>query len=252
MMDRKAPIMAHMVAWYPDKEKSLSVSRAFLDGGVSSIEVQFPFSDPTADGPAIQEACTRALEAGFSVVEGFSTVLHITRRTNVPVFIMSYASPVFAYSVERFVLRAKEVGAAGLIVPDLMPGSDEDLYKMGEKNGLPIVPVVVPSMRDGRFGEIASLNPKYIYAALRGGITGTKTDLTSVSDFLEKVKRTGAEVFAGFGIQQRSQIEQLRGKADMLVIGSAFVNTVRANAHLSENHLYNRIKSQTEQFVYGA
>jgi tryptophan synthase alpha chain len=250
-MDRKAAIMAHMVAWYPDEKKSLTVAEALLSGGVSYIEVQFPFSDPTADGPVIQQACTQALEAGFTTEKGFNLVSRIVQQTTVPLFIMSYAGPVYIYGIERFVKKAQQIGVAGLIVPDLMPGADEGLYEAGEKRGLPIVPVVVPSMLDQRLTLITTAKPDYMYAALRSGITGMKTDLSGVSGFLEKVKESRSTVFAGFGIQSRDQVEKLMGKADALVIGSAFVRIVEQTADCGETMLFEKVQQEAERFVYG-
>ena len=112
-------LMTHMVAYYPDRERSIEVAKAFVDGGARYLEIQFPFSDPSLDGPVIQSACTRALEAGFRVDDGFVLVGEISRFAGRPIFVMSYASLVFARGVERFVQDVQKAGGYGVIVPDL-------------------------------------------------------------------------------------------------------------------------------------
>ena len=135
-------IMAHMVASFPDRAGSLKVARALVDGGASMIEVQFPFSDPMADGPDIQAACARALSAGFTVSDGFELVGEICSATTVPVYIMSYANLLFAKGIDRFLAETKDAGARGVIVPDLPPDYDEGLFRSAAGLGLSAVPVL--------------------------------------------------------------------------------------------------------------
>ena len=164
--------MTHMVAGYPDTETSFAVARGLIDGGASIIELQFPFSDPAADGPVIQAACSTALEAGFTLDSGFNLAERISSYSNVPVFIMTYANPVVTLGVDEFIHRAAGAGVKGIIAPDLVAGSDEGLYAAGKKLGMPIVPVVVPTITPERLSEIAALQEPYVYTALRQGITG--------------------------------------------------------------------------------
>ena len=143
-------LMAHMVAYFPDREGSLEVARALADGGAAYLEVQFPFSDPSADGPAIQDACSSALKAGFRTADGFQLVREIGKASGVPVFIMAYAGMAFAGGVSRFLDTAKEHGAAGVIIPDLMPGMDEGLYLAAKDRELHAVPVLTPFTHQDR------------------------------------------------------------------------------------------------------
>ena len=143
-------LMAHMVAYFPDREGSLEVARALADGGAAYLEVQFPFSDPSADGPAIQDACSSALKAGFRTADGFQLVREIGKASGVPVFIMAYAGMAFAGGISRFLDTAKEHGAAGVIIPDLMPGMDEGLYLAAKDRELHSVPVLTPFTHQDR------------------------------------------------------------------------------------------------------
>jgi tryptophan synthase alpha chain len=221
MADR---IMAHLVAFYPDKERTLEVARALTDGGAAYLEVQFPFSEPTADGPVIQRACARALENGFSVDEGFRLLERIRGITGVPIFVMSYANVVFRRGVEHFVRRCREAGAQGVIVPDLPPDSDEGLFASARKAGLDAVPVVAPTISDARIRLIGSLKPAFIYAALRKGITGAATAIGGENlAFLSRLRPVGAKILAGFGISERGQVEALSAHVHACIVGSAFI-----------------------------
>jgi tryptophan synthase alpha chain len=219
--------MAHLVAYYPTGPASLEVGRELIRSGVSFLEVQFPFSDPTADGPAIQAACTQALDAGFRSRHGFEIVSALAADDGPPVFIMTYASMVVAHGVEWFADRAARAGAAGLIVPDLPPDYDEGLYDAGRSAGLYVVPVLVPSAAPARVEAALATSPRYIYAALRRGITGAATEIGEENiAFLESLRSHGVHVMAGFGIRSRKQVEALQGHADTVVVGSAFVDMI--------------------------
>jgi len=222
-----ASIMAHLVAHYPDGPASLEVGRELVRGGVSFLEVQFPFSDPTADGPAIQAACTTALDAGFRSTDGFGLVSALTVESEVPVFIMTYASVVVSHGVDWFAERAAAAGASGLIVPDLPPDYDEGLYDAGRAAGLAVVPVLVPSSAPARVEAALDTGPRYVYAALRRGITGASTEIGAENiSFLQTLRAAGCHVMAGFGIRRREQVEALQGHADTVVVGSAFVDRI--------------------------
>jgi tryptophan synthase alpha chain len=164
-------IMAHLVAFYPNREASIEVARALVAGGCSYLELQFPFSDPLADGPVIQQACGRALEAGFRTEEGFRLLGQIREIAEVPIFLMSYVNLVFSCGMGEFLRRAKDAGASGLIVPDLPMDSDEGLYDLGHALGLSVVPVVPPGIRSDRIKLVDEKRPDFLYVALRKGIT---------------------------------------------------------------------------------
>ncbi|MFO7850173.1 MAG: tryptophan synthase subunit alpha, partial [Spirochaetia bacterium] len=200
------------------------------EGGADYLEIQFPFSDPSADGPVIEKACMEALSAGFTTKEGFSLVREITGRYGVPVFIMSYASIVYARGTERFAAAAAQSGASGLIVPDLPFDRDEGLQEAAEAAGLSAVPVVVPGMSESRLESLTGGCPHYIYTSLRKGITGGATEIGETNlSFLRQLRKTGAEIWGGFGISSRSQIDALEGHVDAVVVGSEIVRTVRSS-----------------------
>jgi tryptophan synthase alpha chain len=220
-------IMAHLVAYFPDRESSLGIARVLAEGGARFLELQFPFSDPTADGPLIQEACTIALRQGFTVKGGLALASEICTVTGLPVFIMGYANTVFFRGIKRFLDEALETGVHGLIIPDLPPGCDEGLYTLGADAGLSVVPVICPTIGEKRLKTVLSLKPEYLYATLRKGITGDYTQIGPHNTaFLKRVGTSGSKLLAGFGISSRKQIEQLAPLVHASVVGSAFVKEI--------------------------
>ncbi len=171
-------VMAHFVSHYPNREQSDAVAQALLDAGVGALEVQFPFSDPSADGPAIQQACQRALDAGFRVADGFSQVSRVAASANVPVYLMSYASIPFRIGTREFCRRAADAGVRGLIVPDLPVDVDEGLWEAADVAGVEVTPVVVSPAPEIRLRALEARGPKSVYVALRRGITGSRTELS--------------------------------------------------------------------------
>lgn len=243
-------IMAHLVSHYPDPRRALAVARGLVEGGAAYLEVQFPFSDPTADGPTIQQACHHALEAGFTVAEGFrfvSDVAAIAREAgrDVPIFLMTYASLLYARGVEAFMRAGVEAGAAGFILPDVPLDYDEGTWTAAEKLGTRVMPVTVTTAREERIGLITDRKPEYVYVALRRGITGERTEIGEENTrALDRLRTTGAKVMAGFGISERDQIVALEPHVHAAVVGSAFVRTVAAHADDTPEALSGALREQ--------
>jgi len=158
-------------------------------------------------------------------------VRRIRATVQVPVFIMSYANLLVRRGVQVFLEQAREAGAMGLIVPDLPVDADEGLYPRGRALGLRIVPVVAPDTRPRRLALLADSGAEYLYAALRRGITGEHTEIGEENlAFLEAVAGLGLRVLAGFGVRTREQVLALAPRAHAVVVGSRFVEAVRAAA----------------------
>jgi tryptophan synthase alpha chain len=239
-------IMAHLVAYYPNRKASLDIVQALIKGGASFLEVQFPFSDPTADGAAIQEACTMALMSGFKVDKGFELVKHIAETTDIPVFIMSYCNLVFTRGIKEFLADVKKAGARGLIVPDLPFDTDEGLYAEARSMQLEVMPVVAPSISERRLKAIATLNISYLYTALRKGITGTFTEIGEENiEFLKKCGSLGLKVLAGFGISSREQVEKIAPLVHAVIVGSAFIREIQN--HLADNSFCDAVYTKMKE-----
>jgi tryptophan synthase alpha chain len=232
MNDGKITLMAHLVAGYPDAAGCRAAARGLVEGGASYLEVQIPFSDPSADGPAIRDACSAALAGGVSVKQALDLVAELRASfPRVPVFIMAYASLVVTPGAAAFAHAAAGAGAAGLIVPDLPFDADEGLSDscaaLPEK--LCSVPVAAPSMRPDRLEAMASLGRLYLYAALRAGITGAATEVgEDTRSFLAAAGKGGSKVLGGFGIRSGAQARAVAPYVHAVVAGSVFVDAISA------------------------
>lgn len=193
-------VMAHLVAGFPTDTLSLAAADGLAAGGVSYFEIQLPFSDPSADGVAIQTACAAVLERGYRVSQGLAFVAELRRRyPEIPAYIMTYGNLAWKPGIERFAAMASEAGSSGLIVPDLPFDSDEGLSAACEKYGLVSVPVAAPSMSPARIAALAALNRPLVYAALRAGITGKETTIDA--DTLAFIASLDGVKTAGNGAQ---------------------------------------------------
>jgi tryptophan synthase alpha chain len=225
------PLMSHLVAYYPDRDSSLDVARALIDGGSTYLEVQFPFSDPTADGRLIQTACSRALEQGFKTDGGFELIARIRDHSDIPIFLMCYANTIFYHGIEVFLDRCLNHSVRGIIVPDLPLDYDENLFSLAAERGICAVPVVAPTVREERIRLIAAMRPVYLYAALRKGITGGDTVIGEHNiRFLRRIRSfPGGEdvrILAGFGISKADQISALSSHVHAVIVGSAFIGAI--------------------------
>ncbi len=228
MSAERISLMAHLVAGYPDASGCRAVADGLVEGGATYLEVQIPFSDPSADGPVIRDACSASLARGFSVADSFSFIAELRAAyPDVPVFVMAYASLVATPGADAFVATAKRAGVTGLIVPDLPFDADEGLAQACVRSGLVSVPVAAPSMRRERLAAMAGLGRPYLYAALRAGITGSATAIgEDTVAFLAAAGEGGSKVLGGFGIRSGAQARSVAPYAHAVVAGSVFVNAV--------------------------
>lgn len=233
-------VMAHLVASFPDWQASLEAGRGLVEGGAAFLEVQFPFSDPTADGPHIQAACDAALQAGFTLRRGFELVAALRAGSEVPIAVMSYANLIFQNGVADFVRSCREAGANAIIAPDLPPDYDEGLYAAGADAGIAVIPVVVPTTTPERLRMVVgrARNSDWVYAALRKGITGSYTAIGADNlAFLGAIRALGGQPLAGFGIRDRAQVEALAPHVAYVVVGTWFVQLLRRSPNAAPRRL---------------
>ena len=224
----KIKLMSHLVAGYATDEISLEVARSLVKGGADILEIQLPFSDPSADGPAIQTACTEVLSRSYKTADGLAFIKKVHEEfPETTIYIMSYGSLIYTPGVDAFCKKASECGVKGMIIPDLPFDNDEGLTAACKKYGMENIPVAAPSMSDERLAKLANAGFKYIYAALRAGITGTKTTIDEATiSFLKKVGAGGSKVYGGFGISNGEQSHALADTVDAIVAGSVFVRII--------------------------
>ena len=227
----KIKLMSHLVAGYPTDELSLEVARALVSGGADILEIQLPFSDPSADGPAIQTACTEVLSRNYRTSDGLRFIAQVhSEFPEIPICIMSYGSLIYTPGVAEFCKKAAGVGVKGMIIPDLPFDFDEGLTAACKENGMINIPVAAPSMSAERLHKLAHAGFPYIYAALRVGITGTDTKIDSNTlEFLKKVSEGGSKIYGGFGISNGEQAKALASSVEAIVAGSVFVRLITEN-----------------------
>lgn len=223
--------MAHQVAGYPDDETALAVGEGLIEGGAGIIEIQLAFSDPSADGVAIQTACSSVLRRGYTVSDGLAYIRRLhDRHPDIPLYLMTYASLAYRPGIEIFVRKAHESGVTGFIIPDLPFDCDEGLDAACRKYGCSRIPVAAPSMTGERLHKMATAGYKYIYTVLRAGITGEKTIITNeMFAFLRAAGEGGSKLLAGFGITSGEQAKLLAPHVYAVIAGSVFVNIITDN-----------------------
>lgn len=208
----------------PDLETTKSVIRSLQDNGADLIELGIPFSDPTAEGPVIQAANTRALSGGVTTDSIFSMLEEMRGEIKVPMVFMTYANVVFSYGTERFVKRCKDVGIKGLILPDVPYEEREDFAPACEKEGLSLISMVAPTSSD-RISMISKQAKGFIYLVSSLGVTGTRSEITTDIGAITKIikQSTSTPVAVGFGISNPEQARKMAVNADGVIVGSAIV-----------------------------
>ena len=250
-MSEKIKLMSHLVAGYPTDELAFTAARALVAGGADILEIQLPFSDPSADGPAIQGACTKVLERNYRTADGLAFIEKLHKEfPEVQIYIMSYGSLIYTPGVANFCKKAAGVGVKGMIIPDLPFDFDEGLTAACKENGMINIPVAAPSMAPERLQKLANAGFPYIYAALRVGITGKDTKIDEATlNFLSKVSEGGSKVYGGFGISNGEQSAALASSVDAVVAGSVFVRIITENAG-DKDKLYEAVKAKAAEITH--
>lgn len=192
--------------------------------GADLIELGIPFSDPTAEGPVIQEANLRALTGGVTTDKIFDMVRRIRKNTQIPMVFMTYANVVYSYGTERFVKTAEEIGMDGLILPDVPFEEKEEFAGICREHGLSLVSLIAPTSH-ARISRIAAEAEGFIYIVSSLGVTGVRTEITTDIGEMVRLVRANTEVpcAVGFGISTPEQAAKMAKEADGVIVGSAIV-----------------------------
>jgi tryptophan synthase alpha chain len=221
-------LMTHIVLGYPSFEASLRIVDAMVAAGVELMELQIPFSEPIADGPVILGANQQALARGATVEQCFALAREVTRRHPIPFLFMSYYNPIFRRGVGRFVDEAARSGIEGMIVPDLPP--EEAGEYLGAMQAQKLAPIFVfsPTTPDHRLAEIAGCARGFVYCVARKGVTGSRTEFSSELDaYLARCRAaTSLPLALGFGVKSREDVDALRGKVEIAVVGSETLRVI--------------------------
>ena len=221
-----------LVAFISAGDPSLAATELFVlalaEAGADVIELGVPFSDPVADGPAIQRSSERALRAGATLAGVLDLVASIRRKSDVPLVLFSYYNPVLQMGVERFARRAADAGADGVLITDLTPEEAGDYRRIVREHGLDTIFLAAPTSTDERLARIAEVTTGFLYVISRTGVTGARESLPQdLPALIRRVRRaTPLPVAVGFGISRPGQVSVLGGLADAAVVGSALVQEI--------------------------
>lgn len=211
----------------PDLETTAACVRAMVTAGADLVELGIPFSDPTAEGPVIQEANERTLKAGTTTDKVFDLVRNLRQDVTVPLVFMTYANVVFSYGAERFISTCAEIGIDGLILPDVPFEEKDDFAPLCRQHDLDLVSMIAPTS-ENRIASIARGAAGFIYVVSSLGVTGVrseiKTDIASLVQVIRENTDTPAAV--GFGISTPEQAAKMAGASDGAIVGSAIVRLV--------------------------
>ncbi len=228
--EKEILLMTHIVLGYPSWEVGRELVAVMVEAGVDLMELQIPFSEPMADGPVILRANQKALEQGVKVQRCLEEAEELCRTYSIPFLIMTYYNIPFKYGVQAFVRTLKQVGIHGAIIPDLPPEEGAEYLEAMEKNDLCPILFFSPTSSEERMGKIASLARGFIYCLSRKGVTGAETRFSEeLTAYLARCRRlTDLPLAVGFGVKEKADVDFLKGKADIAVIGSQTLRLVEA------------------------
>ncbi|ADH86061.1 tryptophan synthase subunit alpha [Desulfurivibrio alkaliphilus] len=226
--DREILLMTHLVLGYPSFAVNREVIARMVAAGVEIIELQIPFSEPVADGPVILRANQEAIDRGVRVRQCLEFAAEMTAEHQIPFLFMTYYNILFKYGVEDFLAQARKVGVRGLIIPDLPPEEGEEYLAACRKHELAPIQIFAPTSSDERMAKLAGHGDGFIYCVARRGVTGAQTSFDrEFDDYIARCRRaTDLPLAVGFGISNRADVEMLKGKAEIAVIGSATIRLV--------------------------
>jgi tryptophan synthase alpha chain len=222
-------LVTFITAGDPDYSTSLDLLRALPAAGADIIELGMPFSDPMADGPAIQAGSQRALKAGQTLLKTLAMVRSFREREGaIPIVLMGYYNPIYSYGGAEFLRDAKDAGVDALIIVDLPPEADDELCLPAVDAGLNFIRLATPTTDDKRLPAVLANTSGFVYYVSIAGITGTRApDVAAVEANVARIKRqTALPVCVGFGVNSPEQVEAIGAYADGVVVGSALVNAV--------------------------
>jgi tryptophan synthase alpha chain len=215
-------LMTHIVIGYPSMRESWALAQNMVEAGVDLMELQIPFSEPMADGPVILKANQDALSAGATVSKCLEFGRELAQQVSIPLLYMSYYNIVFKHGVQRFAGEMKRAGLYGAIVPDLPIEEGADYASAMAAERLAAVPLFAPNTPEPRMRQLAEGASGMVYCVARKGVTGAKTDFSSdLGDYLARARRaTALPLAVGFGLKSKSDMDFVRGKVDVAIVGS--------------------------------
>ena len=245
----RAGLVTFITAGDPAYDASLAIIKALPKAGADLIELGMPFTDPMADGAAVQASSQRALKAGQTLKKTLAMVSEFRKDNNAtPIVLMGYYNPIYIYGVERFLKDAKAAGVDGLIVVDLPPEEDGELCLPALKSGIAFVRLATPTTDDKRLPAVLANTSGFVYYVSVTGITGSAIPNTDrVMSAVARIKRhTKLPVAVGFGVKTPENAKAIASGADAVVVGSALVETIRESLDAKGQATAKTVKNVTD------
>ncbi len=223
-------LVTFLTAGDPDYDTSLEILKGLPQAGADIIEIGMPFTDPMADGPAIQASSLRALKAGQNTIKTLQMVREFRKNeADTPIVLMGYYNPIYIYGCDRFIKHALEAGVDGLIVVDLPPEEDDELCIPAMAAGLNFIRLATPTTDDKRLPKVLTNASGFVYYVSITGITGTATpDADLVGTAVKRIKNhTDLPIVVGFGVRTPEQAAAFAANADGVVVGTALVDALK-------------------------
>ncbi len=236
--------MTHIVGGYPSMKECEEIANLMLKSGVHFLEIQIPFSDPIADGAVIMQANQDALKDGTTPEDCFHLMKRLKKQTKIPLLFMTYFNIAYHDGLEKFIKRSKDVGAYGLIIPD-MPideEKEEHYLKLCRKHKLHAIQVISPITPERRLKKIAKVASGFVYCVARTGTTGSSKGLdANLSGYIQTVKKyIKIPLALGFGISSKAQVQAALKHVEIAVIGSKIIAMLKSK---KRNAVKNFLKS---------
>ena len=221
-------LMTHIVLGYPSFDDSMRIIETMVNAGVDLMELQIPFSEPNADGPVIVRANQRALNGGTTVKACLKFIKKVTRTFDIPFLIMSYYNILFKFGLKDFITAMSNGGLRGAIIPDLPPEEGREYLEAMYAHDLAPILIFSPTTSLDRMEYISSFARGFIYCVARKGVTGENTNFSEeLAAFLTRCREvTPLPLALGFGVKEKADIDYLKGKADIAVIGSQTIRVM--------------------------
>jgi len=245
----RAALVTFTMAGDPDAETSLTVLKALPKAGADVLEIGVPFTDPMADGPAIQASGLRALKSGQTLKKTIAMVRDFRNTDDdTPIVLMGYYNPIYVYGVDRFLADATSAGVDGLIVVDLPPEEDIELCLPALKAGVNFIRLATPTTDDKRLPAVLANTSGFVYYVSITGITGAAApDAARVGAAVARIKRhSNLPVAVGFGVKTAAQASAIAQHADGVVVGSALVDALRATLDANNKATAGSVKAVTD------
>jgi len=237
----------------PDLDTSLKILNTIISNNIDIIEIGMPFSDPMADGPTIQESSVRSIANGTKINDIFEIVKRIRKLNNeIPIILMGYYNSIFNLGIENFTSKCTEVGVDGLIIVDLQPEEDSELYIKTKEKNIDLIRLVTPTTDENRLKTILDNATGFLYYVTITGITGQNSaNIEHLKKSIKIIKSfTKLPIVAGFGIKNRKDVEKISAFTDGVVVGSSIVNIIKKNLN-DKNKMISEIDLFTKDLKKG-